>query len=170
MGLNNGTVHLENNYLIWKNMFNTECNNLRKIFKNIEISIEHVGSTSVKDLSAKPIVDIAIGINNFFDIDKVIEELKKIYTIKVNKVDNEILLIKEDDKETYFIIHILEINSERYKNMILLRDILNKDSNIKKEYEILKQSLAKKYYNDRKMYTKAKNDFIQKIIEKNNNN
>ena len=80
------------------------------------------------------------------------------------------MLIKEDDKETYFIIHILEINSERYKNMILLRDILNKDSNIKKEYEILKQSLAKKYYNDRKMYTKAKNDFIQKIIEKNNNN
>ena len=64
MGLKNNTVHLENNYSLWKKMFNEEKETLNKIFTQDNFSIEHVGSTSVKDLSAKPIVDIAVGIKN----------------------------------------------------------------------------------------------------------
>ncbi|MBR3230115.1 MAG: GrpB family protein [Bacilli bacterium] len=57
----------------------------KKIFTQDNFSIEHVGSTSVKNLSAKPIIDIAIGINDFKRIIKYETHLKKYYTIKKTK-------------------------------------------------------------------------------------
>lgn len=169
MGLKNNTVHLENNYSLWKKMFNEEKETLNKIFTQDNFSIEHVGSTSVKDLSAKPIVDIAIGIKNFKDFQKYEKKLEKTYTIKKNNEKKEILLIKENKIETFFLIHVLEKNSERYKNMINFRNILNENHQILKEYEKLKQNLSKKYQNDRTTYTKLKNDFIKNILKNTNN-
>lgn len=63
----------------------------------------------------------------------------------------------ENEKETFFLIHVLQINSERYNNLIKFRDILNNNKNILKQYEKLKIDLAKKYNNDRKKYTESKN-------------
>ena len=59
MGLINNTVYLENNYVLWKNMFEEEKEKLNEIFNHDNFIIEHVGSTSINGLSAKPIVDIA---------------------------------------------------------------------------------------------------------------
>ena len=61
------------------------------------------------------------------------------------------------------------INSIRYKNMIIFRDILNSNPIILKQYENLKIELAMKYSSDRKMYTKSKNVFIQDILKSTNN-
>ena len=163
MGLINGKVYLENNYLLWKEMFNKEKELLKAIFPNA--TIEHVGSTAVEDLLAKPIVDIAIGLNNL-NIDNVINKLND-YKIKYN--DDEILLIKEENNETYYLIHILNINSDRYKNMIKFRDILINNPNIKDEYEKLKIKLKEKYSNNRILYTKSKEGFIKRCIDENNN-
>lgn len=169
MGLKNNTVYLEDNFKLWKKMFKEEKKKLIKIFTHDNFSIEHVGSTSVKKLAAKPIVDIAIGVNSLNDLTKYIEDLKKIYTVKINDENEEILLIKETEMETFFLIHVLKADSERYKNMIKFRDILNNDSSILKEYEELKKNLSEKYPNDRKAYTKSKNDFIEKILKNTNN-
>lgn len=67
-------------------MFEEEKEILNKIFTQDNFSIEHVGSTSIKSLSAKPIVDIAIGINDFKDFIKYETTLEKIYTIKKMKI------------------------------------------------------------------------------------
>lgn len=170
MGLINNTVYLENNFTLWKKMYEEEKNILFKIFNQDNFTIEHVGSTAVKGLASKPIVDIAIGVENLNSIDKYMNVLKKLYTIKINKENNEILLIKENNNETFLLIHILPINSERYKNMIDFRDILINNLDIFKEYEKLKIKLSKLYPNDRKMYTKSKNNFINEIINQNTNN
>lgn len=167
MGLINGTVTLENNYNTWKMMYEEEKNNLLKIFNKDNFQIDHVGSTSVKGLKSKPIVDIAIGIDSFRNMDKYIDILRTIYTIKIS--NDEMLLIKENEKETFYLIHVLIINSKRYNDMINFRDILINNPNILKEYEQLKIELSKKYSNDRKMYTKSKNDYIQKVLESTNN-
>lgn len=169
MSLKNNTVHLETNYSLWKKMFNEEKETLNKIFSQDNFSIEHVGSTSIKNLSAKPIIDIAVGVNNFKDFQKYEKKLEKLYTIKKNNEKKEILLIKENKIETFFLIHVLEKNSERYKNMINFRNILNDNHQILKEYEKLKKNLSKKYQNDRTMYTKLKNDFIKNILKNTNN-
>ena len=165
MGLINGTVVLENDYDTWKIMFNNEKEFLEKLFKDDSFVIEHVGSTAVKGLAAKPIVDIAVGINSFNELNKYRSTLNNYYTIKDNLEYNEILLIKENDNETFFLIHVMLLNDNRFQNMIRFRDILINNNDILKEYELLKQALSKKYDNDRKMYTKSKTDFIEKVLK-----
>ena len=163
MGLINGIVTLEKNYFLWKEMFNEEKKILQSIFGNVVI--EHVGSTAVEDLLAKPIIDIAVALLKL-NISKVINKLDN-YEIKYH--DDEILLIKEENNETNYLIHILDINSDRYKNMIKFRDILINNKKIRKEYEKLKKDLKNKYYNNRIEYTKNKEDFIKRILNENNN-
>lgn len=166
MGLTNGNVFLENNYNLWQKMFIDERKYLESIFSNDNIIIEHVGSTAIKGLKAKPIVDIAIGVNNLTNINKYITTLENVYTVKQNIDKGEILLIKENSTETFCLIHILNKDSDRFKNMIKFRDILNNDNNILREYEELKKHLSDIYQNDRKMYTESKNEFIKNVLEK----
>lgn len=162
MGLINGKVSLENNYLLWKEMFDKEKELLKDIFPNA--TIEHVGSTAVEDLLAKPIVDIAVGLNNISDIN-----IDKLNNYEIKNKNDEVLLIKEENNETYYLIHILNINSDRYKNMIKFRDILINNPNIKDEYEKLKIKLKEKHSNNRILYTKSKEDFIKRCLDENNN-
>ena len=165
MGLINSKVCLENNYELWKKMYEEEKKILINIFKDENFIYDHVGSTSIRGLAAKPIVDIAIGVSNLNRIDKYVDTLKTIYTVKYNNDSDEILLIKENDVETFFLIHILKKDSKRYKNLIKFRDILNNYPEIAKKYENLKLELLKKYADNRKLYTKAKNSFIEDVLD-----
>jgi len=160
MGLINGKVYLENNYKKWKEIFNEEKETLKDLISNSVI--EHVGSTAVPGLSSKPIVDIAVGVKDLLDID--LDKLSELYTVKLNEEDNEILLIKEDEKETESLIHVLKDDSDRYNNLIKFRDILLNNEDIKRQYEKLKTELADKYKENRKEYTKSKDNFISKVL------
>ena len=165
MGLKNETVCLKSNFKHWKKMFENEKKELVKLFVKEDVIIEHVGSTSVERLLAKPIVDIAIGVDDFKSVEKYINLLQEIYTIKNNDENGEILLIKENNLETFYLIHILDRNSDRFKNMLKFRDILRNNPDVLKEYQELKKHLSVMYKNDRKMYTKSKNDFIQEALK-----
>lgn len=165
MGLINNTVSLENNYELYKKVFKEEKAYLKNIFKENRFKIEHVGSTAVKNLLSKPVVDIAIGADDLNSFKKYYSLLNKRYTITEQKEKEEILLVKENEKETFCLIHILDIKSNRYTNMIKFRDILINNVDILKKYENLKIDLAKKYKNDRKNYTKSKNEFINEVLK-----
>jgi len=176
IGLEKGFVKVEKYNPQWQEEFNKEKKNLKKIFGDVAISIEHVGSTSVVGLSAKPIIDIAIGVDSLEDIAKVKEKILKFshYSIKENNTDGEILMrrgvpIKPGEDKPSFIthfIHIMEIDSRKYKETLVFRDYLRKNKEVLKEYDDLKQKLAIKYKNERKTYTKAKDRFIKSILSK----
>lgn len=167
MGLKVGTVKLEKYNYNWVNEFNKEKENLSKIFRDIAIKIEHIGSTSIEGLSAKPIIDIAVAVNKLEDFEKVKSYFEKEpYSIKKDSDNDEILVRKgSEDNRTHF-IHIMELSSKRYQDTIIFRNYLKDNINTLKEYEKLKKDLANKYSNNRKMYTTSKNKFIQKIIDK----
>ena len=166
MGLINSTVSLEKNYELFKILFEKEKAYLESVFKENTFKIEHVGSTAVKNLLSKPVVDIAIGVDDLNSFKKYYSLLNKRYTITENLEKEEILLVKENEKETFCLIHVLFVNSERYTNMIKFRDILINNGDILKKYENLKIDLAKKYKDDRKNYTKSKNEFINEVLKK----
>jgi len=171
MGLKVGTVSLENYNSQWKEEFSKEKENLIIMFGDIALSVEHVGSTSIEGLSAKPIIDISIGIKNLNDFEKVKTKFTENaeYSVKEDSLSNEVLIRKgPEDNRTHF-IHVMEIESPRYRNTIEFRDYLRSNPSELKKYEDLKYELAEKYPNDRKMYTSSKNDFIVSILEKINN-
>lgn len=176
IGLRKGFVEIEKYNPHWRDAFDTERENLKEIFGNVAKSIEHVGSTSIVGLSAKPIIDIAIGVDALADIDKVREKILKFshYTVKGNNADGEILMrrgtpVKPGEDKPDFIthfIHIMEIDDRKYKETIAFREFLRKNYDVLKEYEDLKYNLAIKYKNDRKAYSKAKAEFVENILTK----
>ena len=166
MGLKVGTVKLEKYNPKWKDMYLEEEKKLKEMFGDLALAIEHIGSTSIEGLSAKPIIDIAVGVGHLSDFDKVKEKfMVEPYSVKEDSTAGEILVRKgNEDNRTHF-INVMEIDGKRYIESILYRDYLRKHDWALKEYEDLKKDLSIKYQNDRKMYTASKNDFIKKIIE-----
>ena len=71
MGLEIGIVRIEDYNSNWQNKFEEEKKNLREIFKDTAVTIEHIGSTSIEGMSAKSIIDIAVGVNKLNDFKKV---------------------------------------------------------------------------------------------------
>lgn len=167
MGLKVGTVKLEKYNLHWKKLFEDENEKLLKIFGALAIEIEHVGSTSIEGLSAKPIIDIAVALKSLDDFKKVKHYFdNEPYSIKEDSVNNEILVRKGSEENRTHFIHIMELNSKRYKDTIIFRDYLRKHKDVLKKYEELKIDLASKYRDNRKMYSASKNDFIEEVIKK----
>ena len=167
MGLQKGIVKLEKYNPNWKNMFEEEKKNLEKLLKNKVISIEHLGSTSIERLSAKPIIDIMGVVENLKDVD----EFKYLFTPHLGydlKDDfgekEEYLVIKGSEENRTHFIHIVEVDKERYKNFVCFKNYLLEHKEYIEKYEELKEDLSIKYEDDREKYTSLKNDFIQEVI------
>ena len=167
MGLKVGTVTLEEYNSNWSKMFEEEKEKLKEIFKDLAIEIEHIGSTSVEGLSSKPIIDIAVGVKDLCDFESIKDYFKEPYSVKEDSVSDEILIRKRIGvDETTHLIHVMEVEGKRYQDTIKFRNYIRKHKDVLNEYENLKKELAEKYADNRKMYTRSKNDFIQSIIKK----
>ena len=167
MGLKIGTVTLEKYNSNWIKMFEDEKENLEKYFGEYAKSIEHIGSTAIEGIYAKPIIDIAIGIDKLEFFENVRKHfLEEPYSIKDNYECDEILIRRRTGDVTNYLIHVMEIEGKRYNNTIKFRDYVREHKEVLKQYEDLKKELAKKYANNREKYTASKNDFIQEILKK----
>jgi GrpB-like predicted nucleotidyltransferase (UPF0157 family) len=151
----------------WTKNFELEKRQLMKILKGRIISIEHIGSTSVSGLCAKPILDIAVAVHNLEVVDEFIEPLKHLgYEFVHHKEFPERRFFRKGQwgAGTHH-LHFYEIESESWKNQLLFRDFLRRHPDVLKRYHQLKEELAEKYRFDRISYTEAKGPFIQDILK-----
>ena len=147
---------------------------LKKLLpKNLVQRTAHIGSTAVPGLSAKPIIDVQVEVN---DMAEVIERVVPM----MEEVGYEFIwrpsIGESDPFYAWFIgrnvqgertehIHIVapdHISAER----IIFRDLLRRHPEEAAAYEVLKTALAKKYVRDREAYTKGKTEFIQATLRK----
>ena len=152
----------------WKNEYLKEETVLKDALKSYDVNIQHIGSTSIIGCSAKPIIDIAIGVPNLEYGKKLIPILQKMgyhYDGRNDFGVRYFLKKCENDIETYF-IHIEDKNSRMWQNHIIFRDYMNLNPEEVIKYSNLKEELAQKFCNDRKSYTKAKETYIEQIIDK----
>lgn len=165
LGLPKGQIFLVDWDKEWEILFDREKQKIFELFKNDNIEVHHIGSTSVKNLKAKPILDIAIEIDSFSDINKYIDRLKQLDYISIG---NDILpdryyFIKENPRTHQ--IHLFEKGNLYLEQQLKFRDILRTDSTIKNEYESLKLKLAAANTNDKHKYADLKTDFITNILK-----
>lgn len=167
MALKRGIVELEEYSEKWNEEYLEEEKLLKEVLGDIIVSIHHVGSTSIKGLKAKPIIDILLIINNF-DVINIMEEklVDYDYTNRgAQGVLDRYLFVKgPEDARTHY-VHIALPNSDTYYNQILFRDYLNKYPEYIEKYCNLKEELAVKYASDRKKYTAGKSEFINDVIK-----
>ena len=153
-------------YQMYDNLFQIEKKKLMDILDGYYISIEHVGSTSIPGLLAKPIIDIAVGLNNFEDIDIIISMMKSQYIYLENHGETyrKLFIKKSGDFITHH-IHIEEYGKQNWINHVVFRDKLLESEAIRNEYMDIKKSLLLKYKEDREKYTMGKAEFIQRVID-----
>ncbi|MGZ7149284.1 GrpB family protein [Bacillus sp. BC08] len=130
------------------------------------IAIEHIGSTSVEGLGAKPLIDMMVGVTDLQITEKWIEALIKIgYEYVPKETPNWRFFRKGKWRAGTHHLHVYIYNSEEWKNNILFRDFLIEHKWAQIEYRALKEKLAATYPFDRASYTNAKAPFIQNILE-----
>ena len=166
IGLEKGKVILAEYDENWAVEFENERNAIQRAITDYKIGIEHVGSTSVESLCAKPIIDILIGIERFNDGFECVTDLEAIgYESKgENGVPGRHFFAKGNPRTHH--IHMVEMNSNFWNEHLLFRNYLRNNSEARIQYSELKKELALKYENDREKYTSSKAEFIKEIIKK----
>lgn len=157
---------------IFSKLFNKELKKLTGILGNNCI-IEHIGSTAIKEVDGKGVIDIMIAFNDQNEIKKAINSLQKnsYYLIADGKDRKERTLMTsiEPGKESDFgdiHLHLTKKTDSSFLDAILFRDFLRKTPKERQQYTELKYKLLEETFGDRKKYTELKNDFIKKIIIK----
>jgi GrpB-like predicted nucleotidyltransferase (UPF0157 family) len=167
IGLKRGTVQLENNYPEWVDLFEKTAERIRKKVGNLVSDIQHVGSTAVPGLLAKPIIDIAIAVSSRDLIPSVVTALVEIGYIDRGDGgrDGGYLLVQECEPNVRTEhIHIVEETDRQWRDYILFRDSLRDDPSLREEYSQLKKMLAAENRKDRNAYTMGKHDFIRGLV------
>ncbi|MDQ0256342.1 GrpB-like predicted nucleotidyltransferase (UPF0157 family) [Evansella vedderi] len=152
----------------WENQFENEKKSILDVLRNKVVGIEHIGSTSIDGLEAKPIIDIILGVDDLNEVSHFIVPLSEIdyeYVPKPEFKDRRFFRKGLFGKGTCH-LHICEFNSKEWVEKLLFRDYLRLHPKAAEEYVSLKKELASKYKFDRPTYTKEKAPFIKAIIEK----
>lgn len=126
-------------------------------------SIHHIGSTAIKHIWAKDIVDVLIEFKSEYLLEDAANALTPYGFIVMSRLENRISLNYGYTKEGFgsHVFHI-HLRNKGDINEIYFKNYLNKHLHVAKEYELLKLSLWKKHEHDRDAYTKAKTDFVDK--------
>jgi len=168
IGLKRGTVLLAKHHSEWNEAFNFEASLLCAILGPAMLDVQHVGSTAVAGLAAKPIIDIAATVRHLSDVDRFQRPLEQAgYSYRANGSDeSKILFVKGPEERRTHHLHIVEQGGSAWKSFLAFRDVLRANAAEAQKYEALKQTLARKHAGDRASYTAAKRSYIDSVVAK----
>ncbi len=168
IGLKRGKVQLKQYNPKWEELFKQESMLISSAISNFLLDIQHVGSTAIPKIVAKPIIDMAGAINSVENIDKIIVPMYGIgYTYRGEQgIPGRHLFVKGDEDRRTHHFHVMQTDHHEWKDQILFRDFMREHPQEAKQYSEFKQKLFIQYGNDRGKYTDSKTDFIQTMLEK----
>lgn len=144
LGLKRGTVQLEPHDKQWDEAAIQTIKNLKSILGDDAVDIQHIGSTAIPAIKAKPIIDIAVGVTDFEKIMSYNEQLQKDGIFyRGSDVENQILYVMGDmekDIRTHH-IHVVKWKGTEWRNYIHFRDCLNANENMALQYQRVKEEL-----------------------------
>lgn len=151
----------------WPLQFAEERERLRAGFPRV-LKIEHVGSTAVPGLQAKPIIDILAGVESMAVADRLFEPLLAHgYTtsreFNATLADRRWFMRSANGRRTHH-LHVVVAGDPTWTQWLRFRDVLRADASLAQQYSALKAELAAKYRHDREAYTDAKSEFVATVI------
>ena len=167
LGLRRGTVLVEPHNAEWDVIAAETIAELHRILQDVLVDAQHIGSTAIKDICAKPIIDIVAGVSDFDKLlsrNSVLEENGFIFRGQVHPLQY-LYICGDNDIRTHH-VHAVIYDSEEWNNYVDVRDYLNCHKKDAESYSKLKESLAKQNSEDRGTYTASKSELIGEIIAK----
>jgi GrpB-like predicted nucleotidyltransferase (UPF0157 family) len=152
----------------WPASFARERAELLEVFSPVAVEIEHVGSTAVPGLGAKPIVDMMLGADRIAEVEARISRLEE-HGYQYMPEHESVLperrfFAKPRQRPRRFHLHAVELASEFWQRHLLFRDFLRRNPAVAAEYYALKLRLATRFGDDREGYTEAKTSFIEAVV------
>lgn len=132
------------------------------------VAVEHVGSTAVPGLSAKPIIDIMAGVRCLADVERfrpALEAAGYVYHPEMEQfIPDRRYFTKGSGGVSVQHLHVAEHGGEFWERHLLFRDYLRAHPEARAAYDRLKRQLAARFRDDRPAYTDAKTEFIEGIV------
>ena len=167
VGLKRGTVKVVPYKKKWVDQFEKEKAQILEVCGDKIVAVEHIGSTSVPGLAAKPIIDIAVGVKRLKDAEQLLKPLSKIgYHFYKQSQRQSLFVAKGPDENRTHYLHAMRYKGAKWNNDQLFRDYLRSHPKEVERYSKLKAKLAKIHPDDRQAYSDDKNTFIKSVISK----
>ncbi|MEO7098281.1 MAG: GrpB family protein [Luteolibacter sp.] len=166
IGLKRGNTRLVPHQLGWCNAFMNEKERLTGLLGNAIIQVEHIGSTAIPQLAAKPIIDIAIGVQSLevtLSWPAILgREGYTYFGDRESRGDDFYAKGPEENRTIY--LHVVPKDGLRWREYLFFRDALRADDDLRKKYENLKMRLSVCHVSTRACYTSAKTELISEIL------
>jgi GrpB-like predicted nucleotidyltransferase (UPF0157 family) len=127
--------------------------------------IHHVGSTAIPGLGAKPIIDMVAGVHDLELARAAFEPLgEESYVYAPHRPGIAHHFAKPSARLSEYGLHLTEPGSDLWRERLAFRDALRRDPALAKEYEALKQRLARDHGDDPTAYTRGKRAFVARVL------
>ncbi|WP_410765443.1 GrpB family protein [Haloferax sp. DFSO60] len=167
LGLARGTVELVPYDPRWRDTYDREVARLEPHIGEYALVFEHVGSTSIPGLAAKPVLDMLVLVSDLDETDALAHELEQLgYEERDNDdvQDRRFFARGPESCRTHY-QSVTERGSDCHREQVVFRDALRADSGLRDEYESLKRDLESAHRENRASYTAAKASFIQSVLD-----
>jgi GrpB-like predicted nucleotidyltransferase (UPF0157 family) len=145
----------------WALLFEEERDRLAGVFDGRALGIEHIGSTSVPDLCAKPIVDVLVGLEELELADEQIAAMERLGYDYLGEHGLPGRLFFRKDPRTHH-VHVVLHGGEHWERQLVFRDTLRSDPEERRRYDEFKRRLAAEGH-PREAYTELKTPFIREV-------
>jgi GrpB-like predicted nucleotidyltransferase (UPF0157 family) len=145
----------------WAKLYEQEAAKLSAIFDGAAVGLEHVGSTSVPGLCAKPVVDILIGLRELALSEEQITAVQRLGYEYLGEHGVRGRLFFRKTPRTHH-VHVVEHGGEHWERQLLFRDALRSDAEERRRYDAFKRQLAAEGH-PRDVYTELKTPFIRAV-------
>lgn len=148
----------------WPKKFEQHAEVIADVLGDSALRIEHIGSTSVPGLAAKPIIDILVVVRNSADESVYLPQLEAAgYLLRVREPDwHEHRMFRTPEKDVH--IHVYSAGSPEIQRNLTFRDRLRRNTDDRSRYEQKKRELAANEWSDMNEYANAKTEVVESII------
>jgi GrpB-like predicted nucleotidyltransferase (UPF0157 family) len=164
IGLQEGTVKLASYSTAWRRKFQAEQRRLANRLAPRRYKMEHIGSTAVPGIDAKPIIDIAMQIPSFRCLKTWIALLESAgYQYKGEYgLPGRHFFTRGTPVLQH--LHLVSPETHHWNDWLLFRDFLRSHPSAAEHYRLTKQALARRFSKDRDAYTRAKTPLVRKLM------
>ena len=167
LGLQYGSVRLVRTPATWLRLGIGLADDVASKLPSCVVSVEHVGSTAVPELLAKPVIDLAIGVAAGTEVDELIEPMQRagwIYRGDAGRDGGWVFVLEDVPWHRVAHAHGVEHDGVEWRRYLAFRELLRASAESRLAYEAAKLELAKEHEHDARGYTAGKTDTVWRLL------
>ncbi len=167
LGATDGEVEIVEYRNEWASVFEKESRRILEACEGPVVKVEHIGSTAIPDLIAKPILDVMLGLSLPKD-ERIVDPMMDLgyeFLGEYGIPGRSYFILRSSGRQVVH-VHAFAIADDNWGRHLFFRDYLRKVSESRRQYAELKRELAERFPQNRDAYADAKTDFIRSIARK----